>query len=246
MEDQEVPVLERQEQETKVMQEQRERNLDSETQEKKPPPSGEAAAFRRVFDLLDTDSDGFISAKELTSALREPEIKKFIARTYVLQLLVEKEDHEQIFLAMDSKLFLSAHLLHNTSCPLFSRSSPFTSGLLYSLQFALHVCTANKDGRISFPEFRQFCEKKHDAEAAQNLLEKETLEMLRTLFGMLDKDMSGGVKRSELLKALRGNREVMVMMSSCKELRVLLKPSAWKRIFTEMDLDNSGEVSFEE
>ena len=70
--------------------------------------------------------------------------------------------------------------------------------------------------------------------------------MLRALFGMLDKDVSGGVKRSELLKALRGNREVMKMMSSCKELRVLLKPTAWKRIFTEMDLDNSGEVSFEE
>ena len=99
MEDQEVQVVERQDQETKVVQEQQERNLES----KKSPPSGEAAAFRRVFDLLDTDSDGFISAKELTSALREPEIKKFIARTYVLQLLVEKEDHEQIFLAMDSK-----------------------------------------------------------------------------------------------------------------------------------------------
>ena len=71
------------------------------------PPTGEAAAFRRVFDLLDTDSDGFISPMELRSALREPEIKKFIARTYVLKLLVEKEDHEQIFLSMDSELCVS-------------------------------------------------------------------------------------------------------------------------------------------
>ena len=117
----------------------------------------------------------------------------------------------------------------------------------FSICHAYLIFTAaNQDGRISFPEFRQFCAKKHDAEVAQNLLEKETLQMLRSLFDMLDTDVSGGVKRSELLRALRGNREVMKMMSSCPELRVLLKPTAWKRIFSEMDLDNSGEVSYEE
>ena len=91
-------------------------------QRSSPPPSGEAAAFRRVFNLLDTDSDGFISAKELNSALREPEIKKFIGRTYVLQLLVEREDHEQIFQAMDSKCFSSRESFDFKRAPYSTRA----------------------------------------------------------------------------------------------------------------------------
>ena len=104
----------------------------------------------------------------------------------------------------------------------------------------------NADGRTTFAEFKAFCSKKRDEDHVMTVLEEETLASLREIFKQLDADGSGGIKQAEFVRAFRSQRDIIVRVSACKELRCLLKPAAWKRVFKEMDLDKSGEVTLAE
>ena len=66
---------------------------------------------------------------------------------------------------------------------------------------------------------------------------------LRNFFDTIDTDKSGTITKKELLKSLRGSS---VLAEKYPALRPLLHVKKFSGIFEEIDVDESGDLTFDE
>ena len=93
------------------------------------------------------------------------------------------------------------------------------------LQEMLHVVDADENGTIDFPEFLTMM--------ASNMKETDKEEKIREVFNVFDKDRNGYISAAEL-------RHVMVSLGE------KLADQEVDEMIKEADLDNDGQVNYEE
>ena len=104
---------------------------------------------------------------------------------------------------------------------------------------------ADDDGEISLEEFVKSCQDALNDSPALRMARGE----LRELFDLMDASGDGELDMLELAHALRKDPNVMRKVRASRILRPLLRASAithLKRIYSQIDTDGSGTISFEE
>ena len=90
-----------------------------------------------------------------------------------------------------------------------------------------------------------------NAEAFRKEIEEFTANFLnaaREAFALIDKDDSGSLSKTELVRAVREDRPVIDFLRNCGEenLQFLLQPARLEKALAQLDTDNSGEVDVDE
>ena len=70
----------------------------------------------------------------------------------------------------------------------------------------------------------------------------------RQAFALIDKDDSGSLSKTEIVRAVREDRPVIDFLRNCGEenLQFLLQPARLEKALAQLDTDNSGEVDIDE
>ena len=90
-----------------------------------------------------------------------------------------------------------------------------------------------------------------NAEAFRKEIEEFTANFLnaaREAFALIDKDDSGSLSKTEIVRAVREDRPVIDFLRNCGEenLQFLLQPARLEKALAQLDTDNSGEVDVDE
>ena len=90
-----------------------------------------------------------------------------------------------------------------------------------------------------------------NAEAFRKEIEEFTANFLnaaREAFALIDKDDSGSLSKTEIVRAVREDRPVIDFLRNCGEenLQFLLQPARLEKALAQLDTDNSGEVDIDE
>ena len=90
-----------------------------------------------------------------------------------------------------------------------------------------------------------------NAEAFRKEIEEFTANFLnaaREAFALIDKDDSGSLSKTEIVRAVREDRPVIDFLRNCGEgnLQFLLQPARLEKALDQLDTDNSGEVDVDE
>ena len=90
-----------------------------------------------------------------------------------------------------------------------------------------------------------------DAAAAQREIENFTAEFknaARKCFQLIDKDQGGTLSHSEIVEAVKSDKEVIKFLTTCgdENLSFLLHPPRLKKALEALDEDKSGEIDIEE
>ena len=90
-----------------------------------------------------------------------------------------------------------------------------------------------------------------NAEAFRREIEEFTANFLnaaREAFALIDKDDSGSLSKTEIVRAVREDRPVIDFLRNCGEenLQFLLQPARLEKALAQLDTDNSGEVDIDE
>ena len=90
-----------------------------------------------------------------------------------------------------------------------------------------------------------------NAEAFRKEIEEFTANFLnaaREAFALIDKDDSGSLSKTEIVRAVREDRPVIDFLRNCGEenLQFLLQPARLEKALEQLDTDNSGEVDVDE
>ena len=86
-----------------------------------------------------------------------------------------------------------------------------------------------------------------DAAAAQREIENFTAEFknaARKCFQLIDKDQGGTLSHSEIVEAVKSDKEVIKFLTTCgdENLSFLLHPPRLKKALEALDEDKSGEI----
>ncbi|KAH8057471.1 Ca2-binding protein [Aureococcus anophagefferens] len=132
------------------------------------------------------------------------------------------------------------------------------------LESALNTLDTDRDGEINMPEWESAIEtalankleaRKADREkkaaAARKEIEEFTAEFLgaaRKCFEMIDKDSSGTLTKTEIVKAVAEDKEVVAFLENCGEenLQFLLVPARLEKALEVLDTSKDGEVDADE
>ena len=90
-----------------------------------------------------------------------------------------------------------------------------------------------------------------DAKAASKEIEEFTFEFknaARECFQLIDKDQGGTLSHSEIVEAVKSDKEVIKFLTTCgdENLSFLLHPPRLKKALEALDEDKSGEIDIEE
>ena len=137
-------------------------------------------------------------------------------------------------------------------------------GALEDLEAALATLDTDNDGEITAPEWEDAIEtalankladraakRELQAKAAAKEIEEFTANFLnaaREAFALIDKDDSGSLSKTEIVRAVREDRPVIDFLRNCGEenLQFLLQPARLEKALDQLDTDNSGEVDVDE
>ena len=132
------------------------------------------------------------------------------------------------------------------------------------LEAALEALDTDRSGEIDAMEWEAAIETALKAKLEQRRVEREqaqsanraeieafTAEFLnaaRECFLMIDKDNSGTLTKTEIVRAVREDRPVIDFLRNCGEenLQFLLQPARLEKALEQLDTDNSGEVDVDE
>ena len=132
------------------------------------------------------------------------------------------------------------------------------------LESALNTLDTDRDGEINMPEWESAIEtalanklearaaqREAQAKAARKEIEEFTAEFLnaaRQCFSMIDKDNSGTLTKTEIVKAVAEDKEVVKFLQNCGEenLQFLLQPARLEKALQVLDTSRDGEVDVEE
>ena len=132
------------------------------------------------------------------------------------------------------------------------------------LEMALNTLDTDRDGEINMPEWESAIEtalanklearalqREQQAKAAQKEIAEFTAEFLnaaRQCFQMIDKDNSGTLTKTEIVKAVAEDKEVVKFLRTCGEenLQFLLHPARLEKALQVLDTSKDGEVDIDE
>jgi Ca2+-binding EF-hand superfamily protein len=132
------------------------------------------------------------------------------------------------------------------------------------LEMALNTLDTDRDGEINMPEWESAIEtalanklearaadREKKAKAAQKEIAEFTAEFLnaaRKCFQMIDKDDSGTLTKTEIVKAVAEDKEVVKFLRTCGEenLQFLLQPARLEKALEVLDTSKDGEVDIDE
>ena len=132
------------------------------------------------------------------------------------------------------------------------------------LESALQQLDTDRDGHIDAQEWEDAIEdalsnklaqralkREADAAAAQREIENFTAEFknaARKCFQLIDKDQGGTLSHSEIVEAVKSDKEVIKFLTTCgdENLSFLLHPPRLKKALEALDEDKSGEIDIEE
>ena len=132
------------------------------------------------------------------------------------------------------------------------------------LEAALNTLDTDRDGEINMPEWESAIEtalanklearaadREAKAKAAQKEIAEFTAEFLnaaRKCFQMIDKDGSGTLTKTEIVKAVAEDKEVVNFLRTCGEenLQFLLQPARLEKALEVLDTSKDGEVDVDE
>ena len=185
------------------------------------------SAARRCFELIDKDGGGTLSTEEIVKAVKDDaEVIDFLKNC--------GEDNLQF-------------LLHPPR-----------------LKKALAVLDEDQSGEIDVEEWETAIQKglshrlaqlsaerqRRDAAAAaaDEEFSAEFLSAAREVFLMIDKDDSGFLDKTEIVTAIRADKEVIAFLTNCgnKNLQYLLVPSRLESALAQLDSDRDGEIDCNE
>ena len=238
-----------------------------------------ADTYDALFSQLDTDGDGFVSFEEFRLFLREarrpgdPEA----ALTEVLATASNDAMLRLLFTFLDNggggditKESLAGSVRRSREVRSILRTHEFLRPLLdeQNINEAFDAIDVNRDGKLQFEEFAQFCNAACAREgggaavspvdasrappASREAALKEALgtaekeRLVQLLFVYFDADRSGEISGEEVLNAIEGSRAVRNILDSQEFLRPLLDRATYEQTFKEIDTDGSGELSYEE
>ena len=184
-------------------------------------------AAREVFLMIDKDDSGSLDKAEVVKAVKtDKEVIKF---------LINCGNQNLQFLLVPARL-----------------------------EQALNTLDTDRDGEINLPEWESAIEtalanklearaadREAKAKAARKEIEEFTTEFLnaaRKTFQMIDVDDSGTLTKTEIVEAVKSNKEVINFLRTCGEenLQFLLVPARLQKALEVLDTDGSGEVDVDE
>ncbi|KAH8057468.1 hypothetical protein JL721_9717 [Aureococcus anophagefferens] len=182
---------------------------------------------REVFDMIDVDQSGSLDKGEVVRAVKTD--KK------VISFLVNCGNENLQYLLVPERL-----------------------------EHALQVLDTDRDGEINAPEWEGAIEtalanklearaqkRVEQAKAARKEIEEFTHEFqnaARKCFEMIDKDNSGTLTKTEIVKAVAEDPEVVKFLRTCGEenLQFLLVPARLEKALEVLDTSKDGEVDVDE
>ncbi|KAH8057475.1 hypothetical protein JL721_9724 [Aureococcus anophagefferens] len=182
---------------------------------------------REVFDMIDKDGSGSLDKKEVVTAIRTD--KK------VISFLQNCGNQNLQYLLVPARL-----------------------------EMALNTLDTDRDGEINAPEWESAIEtalanklearaaqREAQAKAARKEIEEFTAEFLnaaRQCFQMIDKDNSGTLTKTEIVKAVAEDKDVVKFLRTCGEdnLQFLLQPARLEKALQVLDTSKDGEVDIDE
>ncbi|KAH8060902.1 hypothetical protein JL720_13492 [Aureococcus anophagefferens] len=183
-------------------------------------------AAREVFLMIDVDNSGSLDKAEVVKAVRTD--KK------VINFLVNCGNQNLQYLLVPARL-----------------------------EMALNTLDTDRDGEINMPEWESAIETalanklearaadREEGAAARKEIEEFTAEFLgaaRQCFQMIDKDNSGTLTKTEIVKAVAEDKDVVKFLRTCGEenLQFLLVPARLQKALEVLDTSKDGEVDVEE
>ena len=184
-------------------------------------------AAREVFLMIDVDNSGSLDKAEVVKAV------KFDKK--VINFLVNCGNQNLQYLLVPARL-----------------------------EMALNTLDTDRDGEINMPEWESAIEtalanklearalqREQQAKAAQKEIAEFTAEFLnaaRQCFQMIDKDNSGTLTKTEIVKAVAEDKSVVKFLRTCGEenLQFLLHPARLEKALQVLDTSKDGEVDIDE
>ena len=181
-----------------------------------------------LFKIMDRDGDGEISFEDFAAVCGTASDR---LKLYRLFKSIDVDGSGSI-----SRRELLKSIRDEEEVREYIRESENLRPLLKPRGFAVLFKTMDDDasGEISFKELVDF------ADGAVELIK------LRQIFSILDADKGGSISRAEILSAVKTNEKARQMIRDSDTLRMFLKPRGFARLYTAMDGDGDGEITFEE
>ena len=185
------------------------------------------SAARKVFEMIDVDNSGTLTKQEIITAVKEnKEVKMFLANC-------GNENLQYLF--VPSRLNHALSVLDKDGDDEID-ANEWEDAIAKALQKKLEQRRAMREA---------------NAEAFRREIEEFTANFLnaaREAFALIDKDDSGSLSKTEIVRAVREDRPVIDFLRNCGEenLQFLLQPARLEKALAQLDTDNSGEVDIDE
>ena len=177
--------------------------------------------------MIDVDNSGTLTKQEIITAVKEnKEVKMFLANC----------GNENLqYLLVPSRLNHALSVLDKDGDDEID-ANEWEDAIAKALQKKLEQRRAMREA---------------NAEAFRKEIEEFTANFLnaaREAFALIDKDDSGSLSKTEIVRAVREDRPVIDFLRNCGEenLQFLLQPARLEKALAQLDTDNSGEVDIDE
>jgi Ca2+-binding EF-hand superfamily protein len=177
--------------------------------------------------MIDVDNSGTLTKQEIITAVKEnKEVKMFLANC----------GNENLqYLLVPSRLNHALSVLDKDGDDEID-ANEWEDAIAKALQKKLEQRRAMREA---------------NAEAFRKEIEEFTANFLnaaREAFALIDKDDSGSLSKTEIVRAVREDRPVIDFLRNCGEenLQFLLQPARLEKALEQLDTDNSGEVDVDE